>query len=97
MTGMYYELLQMVAIFDFINGSLVYTFSDYSRSKGYVGFEIYKIYGYTTQFQVDWAKLTVLSTTYQNNDTVSPEQEALNNAAMNDSNVSTPEVDVKTR
>jgi len=81
----------------YINGSLVYTFSDYSRSKGYVGFEIYKIYGYTTQFQVDWAKLTVLSTTYQNNDTVSPEQEALNNAAMNDSNVSTPEVDVKTR
>jgi hypothetical protein len=88
----------MVAIFDFTyNGSLVYTFSDYSRSKGYVGFEMYKVYGYTTQFLVDWAKLTVLSTTYQNNDTVSPEQEALNNAAMNDSNVSTPEVDVKTR
>ena len=81
----------------YINGSLVYTFSDYSRSKGYVGFEMYKVYGYTTQFLVDWAKLTVLSTTYQNNDIVSPEQEALNIAAMNDSNVSTPEVDVKTQ
>jgi len=82
----------------YINDVLVKTFNESGRTNGFVGFKIYKSFDFASdQFQVDWAKLTVLSTTYQNNDIVSPEQEALNNAAMNDSNVSTPEVDVKTQ
>ncbi len=65
----------------YINGTLVKTISDSTRSQGYVGFEIYK-YPTSDGFYVDWAKLTPLAASYVNNDTVSADQEALNQAAM---------------
>jgi len=80
----------------YINNVLVKTFNESGRTQGFVGFYIWKT-GISTQFQVDWARLAVLSTTYQNNDTVSPEQEALNNAAMKEGNIGTPEADIKSQ
>ena len=76
----------------YINGSLVYTFSDSSRAKGYVGFEMYKIYGYTTQFQVDWATLSIVNPATLT-EVISPEQEALNQAALLNSTPSSIEGD----
>ena len=65
----------------YINGTLVYSLTDYTYSKGYVGFQIYKEYGYTTQFQVDWATLSIVNPTLLT-EVISPEQEALNLEAL---------------
>ena len=65
----------------YINGTLVKTISDSTRSQGYVGFEIYK-YPTSDGFYVDWATLTGLAADYVNNDTVSADQQALNQAVM---------------
>jgi len=44
----------------YINGTLLKTFSDSMKSKGYVGFQVRGIET-GKKFQVDWAKLTVLT------------------------------------
>jgi len=73
----------------YINGYLVKTISDSTRSKGYVGFEIYK-YPTSDGFYVDWAVLTGVAASYVNNDTVSAEQQALNDAANDTSRTGSP-------
>lgn len=73
----------------FINSTLVKTFSDSYFSIGYVGLGMYQ--NSTDQYQVDWAKLTVLDSLYSMTGTVDPAQEALNEAAWMTADNCTPE------
>jgi hypothetical protein len=66
----------------YINGTLVWTITDPTLTQGYVGVQMAK--GATAgKFLVDWATLTIPATASAlDADTVSAEQEALNQAAM---------------
>jgi len=64
-----------------INGTLVKSFTDTTRTSGYVGFEMYKNTT-STQFFVAWANLTILTGSYINTDIVDRQQDALNNAVL---------------
>jgi len=59
-----WNILRVVAYGDsydyYINGTLVYSFSESIRAKGFVGVEMYARAGATfTKLQVDWARLTI--------------------------------------
>ena len=63
----------------YINGKLMRAFEDPSFKLGSVGFAMYD----TGMFEVDWTHLDVLlATAVRSSDVVSPEQQALNEAAM---------------
>jgi hypothetical protein len=64
----------------YINGNLVASVTDASYASGYVGFVMLSD-GPTDTFQVDWAKLTPLDASFLMTDTISPEQQALNDDA----------------
>ena len=67
----------------YINGELVYSFKDSLRSKGYVGIVMSKPGSDDTLFEVDYAKLNVMFATSPLLDVqISPEQQALNEAAL---------------
>jgi hypothetical protein len=66
----------------YINDTFVKSFTDSFRSDGYVGVGMYDSGVARDQLRVDWATLTKLSATFQKANVVSPEQEALNNAAL---------------
>ncbi len=80
-----WNVLRVVAndsyFYFYINSTLVYVLGDSTRSAGYVGFQMFKLYGINTQFQVDWATLGVVDTA-ELVDTISPEQAALNQASL---------------
>jgi hypothetical protein len=66
----------------YINGEMVYSFKDSSRSKGYVGIVMSKSGADPTLFEVDYANLNVMFATSPLPDAqISPEQQALNEAA----------------
>ena len=64
----------------FINGTYLVSVVDATYNEGYVGFIMYSGYS-TEEFQVDWARLTPLDASFQLTDVISPEQQALNDAA----------------
>ncbi|MDP2966436.1 MAG: S8 family serine peptidase [Pelolinea sp.] len=65
----------------YINGTLVKTVTNSIFTKGYVGFQMYK-QSTSGKFLVDSASVTIPTTSALDADTVSAEQEALNQAAM---------------
>jgi subtilisin family serine protease len=65
----------------YINGTLVGTVIDSTLTQGYVGVQMYKDVT-AGKFLVDWATLTIPALASLDTDTVSAEQEALNEAAM---------------
>ena len=65
----------------YINGTLVKTITNSIYTKGYVGFQMYK-QSTSGKFLVDSASVTIPTTSALDADTVSAEQEALNQAAM---------------
>jgi photosystem II stability/assembly factor-like uncharacterized protein len=84
--GSSFNTLRVVAngpnFYFYINGTLVWSGTDYSLSSGRVGLGMYL--GSDTagnQFQADWAKLSVISGDALVDDVVSAEQQALNDAA----------------
>jgi hypothetical protein len=85
-----WNVLRVVAsgsyFYFYINGTLVCAFYDSTRTTGYVGMQMFKEYGITTQFQVDWATLGAVNAAMLV-DTISPEQAALNQAAMENGNI----------
>jgi uncharacterized protein YkwD len=82
----------------YINGTLVRTFTNTSLRQGRVGVTMYRSPNdpANTRLNVDWARLTVISSTTLSTDTVSPEQEALNKAVMDSGVEGSPEYDDQT-
>ncbi|HPS41225.1 MAG TPA: DUF1080 domain-containing protein [Anaerolineaceae bacterium] len=64
----------------YINGTLVANITDNEIKDGYVGFSMFSD-SLTHELDVDWARLTLLDAAYSFSDTISPEQQALNDAA----------------
>ncbi|MBN1658449.1 MAG: VWA domain-containing protein [Anaerolineae bacterium] len=87
--GESWNTLRVVAaggsLYYYINGNLVWLGSDYSLSAGRAGLGMYRDDTYDSLLQVDWAVLSTLSTTQLETiraDRVSAEQQALNDAAL---------------
>jgi hypothetical protein len=81
-----FNVLKVIAdgsnLYFYINGTLVWSGSDYSLSSGRVGLGMYRDTDTTgNQFQADWARLTTLAPDAVIDDVVSAEQQALNDAA----------------
>lgn len=83
-TGSAWNLLRVVAsgsnLYLYINGTLVWAGSDSSLAWGRVGIAMARDTSSGNQLWADWATLTPLSTTFLAGE-VSPEQQALNEAA----------------
>lgn len=79
-----WNILRVIAVgpyFHFyINGTLVANITDTELNEGYVGFSMSSD-SLLDELDVDWARLTLLDAAYTFNDTISPEQQALNEAA----------------
>ena len=92
--GNAWNTLRVVAngsnLYFYINGTLVWSGSDTSLSSGRVGIWMYSDGTSGDQLWVDWATLTEISAGHVVNDTVSAEQQALNEAA-NQQKGGTPE------
>jgi photosystem II stability/assembly factor-like uncharacterized protein len=66
----------------YINGTLVWSGTDYSLSSGRVGLGMYRSSSSSGDvFAADWAKLSTLGSSARTGDVVSAEQQALNDAA----------------
>jgi hypothetical protein len=68
-------------LYFYINGVLIKSLTDDLVTSGYVGFSVFK-YIEPIKVKVDWAKLFILPPGTVVTDRVSPEQEALNQAAL---------------
>jgi hypothetical protein len=83
-TGSAWNLLRVVAsdsnLYFYINGTLVWAGSDSSLAWGRVGIAMARDTSSGNQLWADWAELTPLSTTFLTAQ-ISPEQQALNEAA----------------
>lgn len=66
----------------YINGDLVNTVNDTTRNKGYVGLGIFDRGDASDKFLVDWAMLTTNTSSAKSGESISPEQLAHNQAAM---------------
>ncbi|MFZ5912456.1 MAG: C39 family peptidase [Chloroflexota bacterium] len=84
-TGGGWNTLRVVAngssLYLYINGTLVWSGSDASLSSGRVGVEMYDSWSSGEKLWIDWATLSTIEGTVEITDTISPEQQALNEAA----------------